>query len=157
MPDATAGPLVRWVAAARSGLAERHRLGFEAVGADDVAIVEGSADGRTFGARLRDLVEPDRPGGLVVLGSGAIPLASATDRRAFVLTAGSNEPQALANNRYSADIVAIARSDLLPTIRICPAITPCRAGCRKSPATASRICGVGGVWRSTSMARWTFC
>ena len=116
LPDAAAGPLVRWVSDERAALAKRHRLGFEAAGAGDVAVVEGSADGRTFGARLRDLVEPDRPGGLVVLGSGAIPLASATDRRAFVLAAASVEPRALANNRYSADIVAIARVDQLPAV-----------------------------------------
>lgn len=116
LPDATAGPLVRWVAGARAQLAGRHRLGFEATGADDVAIVEGSADGRTFGARLRDLVGHRGPGGLVVLGSGAIPLATAADRRAFVLAAGRDEPRALANNRYSTDIVAIARSDRLPMI-----------------------------------------
>lgn len=116
LPDAAAGPLVRWVAGARSGLAGRHRLGFESAGSGDVAIVEGSADGRPFGARLRELVEPDRPGGLVVLGSGAIPLATAADRRAFVQAAGSDEPRVLANNRYSADIVAIARADRLPAI-----------------------------------------
>jgi hypothetical protein len=116
LPDAAAGPLARWVADGRSRLAQRLRSGFEAAGADDVAIVEGSADGRTFGARLRDLVGGPGPGGLVVLGSGAIPLATAADRLAFVLAAGSDERQALANNRYSADIVAIARSDRLPAI-----------------------------------------
>jgi hypothetical protein len=116
LPDAAAGPLARWVADARSVLAQRHRLGFEAASAGDVAIVEGSADGRTFGARLRDLVGHPGPCGLVVLGSGAIPLATVADRRAFVVAAGSNERLALANNHYSADIVAIASVDRLPAI-----------------------------------------
>lgn len=116
VPEAHAGPLVRWVAAARAALAERHRRGFEVVGAGDVAIVEGSADGRVFGARLRDLIEGSAAGGLIVLGSGSIPLATAVDRLAFVQAAASDERRALANNRYSADIVAIARTDQLPVI-----------------------------------------
>ena len=66
--------------------------------------------------RLRDLVGQPWAGGLVVLGSGAIPLATAADLRAFVLSAGSDECRALANNRYSADVVAIARSARLPAI-----------------------------------------
>ena len=116
LPDAGAGPLARWVADGRARLARRLRSGFEAAGADDVAIVEGSADGRAFGMRLRDLVGQPWAGGLVVLGSGAIPLATAADLRAFVLSAGSDECRALANNRYSADVVAIARSARLPAI-----------------------------------------
>ena len=119
LPDADAGPLVRWVADARGALAEHHRLGFESAGAGDVAIVEGSADGCAFGARLRVLIEGAPTGGLgglVVLGSGSIPLATAADRRAFVQAAAAGERRALANNRYSADIVAIARTDQLPVI-----------------------------------------
>jgi hypothetical protein len=116
LPDADAGPLVRWVAEARRALAERHRRGFQAGGAGDVAIVEGFSDGRAFGDRLRELIEGASSGGLVVLGSGSIPLATAADRRAFVQAAASHERRALANNRYSADIVAIARTDQLPVI-----------------------------------------
>ena len=116
LPDPAAGPLVRWVSGARAALAERHRRGFEAVGAEDVAIVSGSADGRSFGPRLWDLVAKAGRRGLVVLGSGSIPLATLADRRAFVEAAASDESRALANDRYSADIVAIARVDRLPTI-----------------------------------------
>ncbi len=54
--------------------------------------------------------------GLVVLGSGAVPLATAADRRAFVAAAGADDRRALANNRYSADVVAIARTATLPAI-----------------------------------------
>ena len=51
-----------------------------------------------------------------MLGSGAIPLATAADRRAFVAAAGADDRRALANNRYSADVVAIARIATLPAI-----------------------------------------
>ena len=116
LPDPAAGPLVRWTAEARAALAERHRRGFDAAGADEVSIVEGSADGPTFGARLRDLIDGTSASGLVVLGSGSMPLANLADRRAFVAAAASVEPRALANNRYSADAIAIARIDRLPRI-----------------------------------------
>jgi hypothetical protein len=51
-----------------------------------------------------------------VLGSGSLPLATLADRRAFVETAAGAGRDALANNRYSADAVAIARVDRLPAI-----------------------------------------
>jgi hypothetical protein len=56
------------------------------------------------------------PGGLVVLGSGSIPLAASADRRAFVAAAASDGREALAYNVYSADIVAFSRTDRLPVI-----------------------------------------
>ena len=107
-PGPGAGPLERWVAEARAAVAERHRRGFLAVGADDVRVVAGPPDDTPFGIRLRALVEAERPaGGLVVLGSGAVPLATPADRRAFVAAAGGDGRRALTNNRYSADIVAL--------------------------------------------------
>lgn len=107
-PGPGAGPLERWVAEARVAVAERHRRGFLAAGADDVRIVAGPPDDTPFGTRLRALVEADRPaGGLVVLGSGAVPLATPADRRTFVAAAGGDGRRALTNNRYSADIVAL--------------------------------------------------
>ena len=54
--------------------------------------------------------------GLVILGSGSIPLATSADRRAFIDAAGASGRTALANDRFSADIVAIARADELPAI-----------------------------------------
>ncbi|HEY8636907.1 MAG TPA: hypothetical protein VIL81_06540 [Candidatus Limnocylindrales bacterium] len=119
-PDAAAGPLTRWVADARADLAERHRRGFLAVGAGDVETIVGPPDARSFGERLRGLIDPAARRGLVVLGSGAVPLAVAADRRAFVMTAALEGKEALANNRYSADIVAIARADALPEIPALP-------------------------------------
>jgi hypothetical protein len=114
-PAADAGPLERWVAAERARIAERHRAGFLRAGAASVRIVSGPPDDTPFGARLRDLVHDatPRPAGVVVLGSGAVPLASAADRRAFVAVAASDTPVALANNCYSADIVAIACAERL--------------------------------------------
>jgi hypothetical protein len=79
-------------------------------GAADVHIVSGPPDDVPFGARLRALVRADRSAGLVVLGSGAIPLATDRHLRDLVSVAGSEERVALANNRYSADAVAIAHA-----------------------------------------------
>ena len=101
--------------------------------------MSGPPDALAFGARLRGLVRAERPAGLVVLGSGAIPLATAEDLRVFVATAGVDGRLALANDRYSADVVAIARADESSTTsRTCRPTTPCRAGWPRSPATRSR-------------------
>ena len=109
-----AGEIETWVGDARRAIAERHRAGFLAAGATDATIAGGPPDGRSFGARVRAFLADRRPDGLVVLGSGAIPLAGAADRRAFVATAAAPGRAALANNRYSADIVAISRVQSLP-------------------------------------------
>src|SRR5262249_45149865 len=100
-------PLEGWLADARrrnaTALADR----FVHAGATDVGIVD-APDPRPFGARLRGLAaEVAGRGGLVVLGSGATPLAETRDLRRFLRVAGSGERRALANNRYSADILAI--------------------------------------------------
>ena len=110
-PEAVAGdgPLSHHVATARRVQAERHRAAFLAAGADEVRIVSGPADdGVPFGARLAALLPTLGGGGLVVLGSGAVPLATSRDVRELVETAAADAPRALANNRYSADVVAIA-------------------------------------------------
>ena len=115
-----AGPLERLLAAARVAAAERHLAGFRRAGADDVAILGEPADDTPFGTRLRRLVAiaVELEAGLVVLGSGSIPLATLADRRRFVdAAAGRIGPRtALANNRYSADAVAIAGPSELPPI-----------------------------------------
>ncbi|HYH93945.1 MAG TPA: hypothetical protein VD763_12345 [Candidatus Saccharimonadales bacterium] len=107
-PGPAAGSLVAAVGAARLALAERHSTGFRAAGATEVRLLSGPPDDTPFGRRLRDLARAARRGGIVVLGSGAIPLATADDRRCFVQAAAASTPGALANNRYSADVVAIA-------------------------------------------------
>jgi hypothetical protein len=109
----SAGPLETWVATARRALAERQRLAFAAAGAGDVRVVAGIPDGTSFGALLRELARPWAGGGIVVLGSGSIPLATAADRRALVAAASADRPGALTNNRYSSDVVAIACAEVL--------------------------------------------
>ncbi|HEY3522652.1 MAG TPA: hypothetical protein VGK63_03025, partial [Candidatus Limnocylindrales bacterium] len=68
----------------------------------------GGPDDTTFGALARSVVAALPQGqGLVVAGSGSAPLARTGDLRPFVQVAGSGEPRALVNNRYSADLVAL--------------------------------------------------
>jgi hypothetical protein len=106
-PGPGAGPLERSLASMRLAAAERLVGRFGAFGAE-VTIVEGDPAARSFGERLRGLLgglaEDD---GLVVLGSGVAPRATAGDLAPFVAAAVSGERIALANNRYSADLVAI--------------------------------------------------
>jgi hypothetical protein len=104
------------VAEARDSLASRHQVGFAEAGATEVAIRRGPSDDTPFGARLRSLIETEQPAGLVILGSGAIPLATGRDYRDLVAAAASEDRIALANNRFSADAVAIARIETLPAI-----------------------------------------
>ena len=119
-PGPNAGPLGRSLAVAREAMAERHLAGFIDAGAEDVRVVIGRPDDTPFGARLREVAATSAAvrhgGGLIVLGSGSIPLASPADRREFVLAAGASEPRALANNRYSADVVAVARASVLESV-----------------------------------------
>ena len=115
-PGPAAGPLERWVSSARAELAERHRVAFLEAGATDVALLGGPPDDTPFGARLREIVRVDRPAGLVILGSGAVPLATNRDYRELVTAAGVEGREALANNRFSADVVAIACAELLSDV-----------------------------------------
>jgi hypothetical protein len=108
-----AGPLERWLVDARRELAERQRAAFMAAGATEARVVAGVPDDRPFGAVLRELARPFAGAGLVVLGSGSIPLATATDRRSLVAAAAASTPSALTNNRYSSDVVAIACAEVL--------------------------------------------
>lgn len=107
-PDA--GPLTRAFAAMRSRNAERQARGFAGVGAEariDELDASRSATTASFGARLREAIRAMPDAGVVVLGSGSIPLATASDRRALVAAAATRGGPALTNNRYSADVVAI--------------------------------------------------
>jgi hypothetical protein len=120
-----AGPLVRALAEARCELAERQRVAFLAAGADEAEIVAGPPDGLSFGERLGAAIralsgrgggagsagragDGATAGGAIVLGSGSIPLARAADLRRFVEVAAGPGGHALANNRYSADVVAVS-------------------------------------------------
>ena len=115
-PGPASGPIERWVADARDSLAARHGLGFAEAVASDVAIRPGPPVDTPFGARLRSIVETERPAGLVILGSGAVPLAIGRDYRDLVAAASSEDCIALANNRFSSDVVAIAAVEMLPAI-----------------------------------------
>jgi hypothetical protein len=111
-----AGELTRLVGRARSIAAEDLARRFESAGAEDVAIVSGD-DEVTFGERLRGVVVGLEPGsGVVVLGSGSIPLATDSDLCALVNVARSGEPRALTNNRYSSDVVAIGSAAILASV-----------------------------------------
>jgi hypothetical protein len=106
----------------RAILAEHHRAGFLAAGASTATIVTEPADGEPFGARLgRALRAHAATGvGVVLLGSGALPLAGTADRRRFVEVAGGPIGHALANNRFSADAIAVADAAVLlglPAVR----------------------------------------
>jgi hypothetical protein len=109
----SAGPLEAWLADARRTLADRQRRAFEAAGATEAQVVAGVRDERPFGAFLREIAGPFAGGGLVVLGSGSIPLATAADRRALVAAASAPTGGALTNNRYSSDVIAIACAEVL--------------------------------------------
>jgi hypothetical protein len=86
------------------GLAE----GLRSAGADLVRIVDEAPDGRSFGARLRGSVDASGVTGIVTLGSGSAPLARTADLGEFVTAAAGPPGRVLANNRFSADIIAAA-------------------------------------------------
>jgi hypothetical protein len=116
--SSTEGSLVRALSDARLAIAERQRDGFMRAGADEARIVAGPPDGLSFGERVAGLLAEAEAlgplGGVVTLGSGSIPLAGIGALRRFVAVAGGPPGLALANNRYSADVVAVSRaSDLL--------------------------------------------
>jgi hypothetical protein len=147
--EGTTGPLESWLVAARLANAERLLLGFLRAGASDVEIHRGRPDRMSFGARLRDVVaDGTRAGdGLVVLGSGSIPLARPADLDAFIATAASGERRALANNRYSADAIAIGNTDALRAL-------PDLAGDNALPRWLEEVAGytVDDLHRRTHLA-----
>jgi hypothetical protein len=105
--------LIEARALSADGLAER----FRAAGTDDVSIEAGGALDMSFGARLRGLVAGlPADAGLVVLGSGSIPLATARDVGDLIDVAGSGERRAITNNRYSADAVALGGAAALAAV-----------------------------------------
>lgn len=120
------GRLERALAAAREANGEALRFGFLGAGAQAVRIDSGEAGERDdvpFGSRLRAALASLPLGyGLVVLGSGAIPLAVDSDRRAFVEIAEAAGAHALANNRYSADVIALSAEAAVQARDVPPAL-----------------------------------
>ena len=107
-PGPGAGPLTQAFGVARRRNAGQVADRLRAAGAVEVRIVDEPNDQRSFGARLGDAVRATRADGIVALGSGSIPLARTADVAAFVAAAGGPAGHALANNRFSADVIAIA-------------------------------------------------
>jgi hypothetical protein len=106
----SAGPLSAGLAAVRHDLAGRLAEAFRSAGADDVAIVRGAADDTPFGARLGGLLDDAGRGGLIIVGSGSLAIARPVDLRPLIVAAALDRPAVVANNRYSADVVAVARA-----------------------------------------------
>ena len=120
-PDDDAAELTRLLATARSTAAGDLARRFEAAGAD-ARIDAGPRDGRSFGERLRAIAAELEPGtGLVVLGSGSIPLATDDDIALLVRAASSGERRALTNNRYSSDVLAVGDAAALAGVPDLPA------------------------------------
>ncbi len=118
-------PLTRLVAQARGRLVEHQAGMFMASGAASVLVVPGREDGgssiggriESFGERLTRLVAEERvAGGLIVLGSGAVPLLRRADAERLVDVARSGDRRALTNNRYSSDICAISDAGALAEV-----------------------------------------
>lgn len=97
--------LVQVLADARRRLAADHAGLFERAGAKEVRLVTDRLAGRAFGAALAGQVPPR--GGLIVLGSGAVPLLGERDAQRLLSVAASGQARALTNNRYSSDICAL--------------------------------------------------
>lgn len=118
-----AGPLERALAGARLALGEDLGRRLCDAGAAESRVLVEEIDDIPFGARLRRLVRERLPHGhgLVVAGSGAAPLATARDLAPFVTTAAGGRREALANNRYSADLVAIGDPSPLRDVPDLPA------------------------------------
>jgi len=103
-------------------MAERQRAAFLAAGADAAEIVSGPPDGLSFGERLGAAIRAlGGEGGAIVMGSGSIPLARPADLRRFVEVAAGPAGRAVANNFYSADVVAVSRAADLADLPPLPA------------------------------------
>lgn len=104
-------PLVHWLAGVRQELARRQAALFQRTGAQAATWIDEWRDGLTFGEVLAEIA-PAR-GGAIVLGSGAVPRLNPGDARRLVEVASSGGRQALTNNRYSSDVVALGRAATL--------------------------------------------
>ena len=113
-PDGTdVGPLERLLVDARARNVVRLERGFREAGARDVRVLTEPGSAARFGVLLRAAASEVSPAGLIVLGSGSIPLATARDVGDLVAAAGSAEPWAMTNNRFSSDVLSVSRSEVL--------------------------------------------
>ncbi len=106
-----AGPLTRHLEAVRSANADHLASAMAAAGASVHRVDVEPTEHLSFGSRVASMAvelaaSDDRAdAGCVIAGSGAAALAQAADLEPFVRAA--RDGHALANNRYSADIVAV--------------------------------------------------
>ena len=102
-----APPLTRLVASAREALIGHQRGLFRRAGAERMLLVTDRAE--SFGERIAELARSERPRrGVVVLGSGAVPLLRTRDAVRLVAVARGGGHRALTNNRYSSDVCAVS-------------------------------------------------
>jgi CTP:molybdopterin cytidylyltransferase MocA len=126
-PDTAAeAPLTHVLATARDRLVAHQVSLFEETGAVRVVMVGREPDrDESFGARLARLVAQERAeAGLVVLGSGAVPLLRRDDVAALIAVAAGRNRTALTNNRYSSDICAIGDAQALKDLPPLPSDNP---------------------------------
>jgi hypothetical protein len=111
-PDPDARPLTRLLATAREVLLEYQRRLFLAAHAERVMVVTDRAS--SFGEGLADVAR-QLPGrrGLIVIGSGAVPLLRMADAERLVRAAAGGGHHALTNNRYSSDVCAVSDTAVL--------------------------------------------
>jgi CTP:molybdopterin cytidylyltransferase MocA len=110
-PNVGESELLGRLAAVRSELTRRQALLFQAAGAEHGNTVAEWQPGLSFGEVLAERA-PSK-GGLIVLSSGSVPLLKLADVQRLVKAASSRKRAALTNNRYSSDIIAVARAAVL--------------------------------------------
>ena len=108
--------VVRLLAAARRRLVEQQSALWRRHGARDIRLIEAQAP--SFGDLVRSVTP--RHGGIVVMGSGALPRLAGRDVEQLVAAARSARMIALTNNRYSSDVCAIGRAEVLAELPALP-------------------------------------
>ena len=124
-PTAEQPPLTRLLAEARQRLAGDQERRFRTAGVARVLRRPGrttsvGAPAVTFGEFLAGVTTSERPAGLIVMGSGAVPRLTQGDAQRLVATAASEGRRALTNNRYSSDVIAVARAASLRDLPALP-------------------------------------
>lgn len=118
-PAGTGDPaLVQFLANVRGELARRQAAQLERVGAAAPTFVDEWYEDLAFGEVINRLA-PAR-GGVIVLGSGAVARLNVADARRLVAVAASGRREALTNNRYSSDILALGRAAVLQKVPALP-------------------------------------
>ncbi len=84
---------------------------FRRAGASEIHVVDEWHEGKSFGEVLAAMA-PTR-GGAIVLSGGAVPLLNSRDAFLLVGAAASDDRTVTSNNRYSSDVIAVARARVL--------------------------------------------